>query len=134
MMRRTDWPVLHDSIRPAGPPDRCFYCEARLGDQHKADCPMRQRTVVIRAAVVYTIAVPEHWDAGMIDFSRNEGSACAGQLVYELCDVHATDQEPDEPDTGRRNCLCGQVKFRYLREATPEDEERDGVRVADCET
>ncbi len=27
-----------DGIRPAGKPDQCFYCQQKVGSEHKKDC------------------------------------------------------------------------------------------------
>lgn len=101
--------------RPAGPPDRCFYCDGPVGAQHARDCVMRQRTVVVRMTVEYVVEVPENLPPDMIEFMRNEGSWCATNALDEL-------QPNEEEDPEGNCCLCHTTAFEYVREATPEDE------------
>lgn len=98
--------------RPAGRPDRCFYCGQMVGREHKLDCVMRERTVVIEVTLQVPIAVPESWDAGAIEFRYGDSSWCADNLIDLL-----------ENCTGK-HCLCGYFESRFLREATAGDEQR----------
>lgn len=99
-------PVIEDSIyvteengpRPAGRPDRCFYCGHALGDRHKDDCVCVVRHVRIRLTVEYNVEVPADWDEGMILFHRNEGTWCASNFIDEL-----DKRFGDESDA----CMCG---------------------------
>jgi len=118
-MKRTNWPVEHDGIRPAGKPDECFYCHEKLGGTHKPDCVIRQRTVVVRMTVDYVIDVPEHWTEDNIQFHRNEGSWCSDNALSEL-----------EQLSGRAGCLCSFMEFSYLREGTEKDEEKNQFFVS----
>lgn len=105
--------------RPAGSEHECFYCQARLGQPHKADCVMRMRTVLVRWTVEYVVAVPESWDQGAIEFHRTEGSRCQSNNVGELQDIL------DNPNIV--GCLCyGESRTQFVREATDYDEERYG--------
>ena len=97
--------------RPAGKPDRCFYCSQPLGSQHAPKCVCRERTVVVRAVIEYVIEVPESWTAEQIEFQRNDGSWCATNLIGELREIH---------EAGA--CLCPITSFEYLREATAEED------------
>jgi hypothetical protein len=102
--------------RPAGPPDECFYCLQPVGERHKGDCIIRERTVVLRMTVELVVRVPEEWDHDMIEFHRNESSWCSGNVVSEL---------------KRKECLCRETKFQYLREATQEEDEEWGLTHLD---
>jgi len=69
---------------------------------------MRDRTVVVKMEVEIVVRVPESWDVGLIEFQRNEGSWCSNNVIQEL---------------KRKDCLCNNTLFTYVREATEEDEE-----------
>lgn len=110
-MKRTDWTVGEYGIRPAGDPDKCFYCQEPLGGQHKEDCPIRCRTVVVEMTMNFVFEEPEFNDEEKINFRYNQGTWCASNIIDEI--------ERIEKDNG---CLCRFTKFRYVREATTEDE------------
>ena len=116
-MTRDEWQVKEFGIRPAGSPDHCFYCGEPRGGTHKADCVIRERTVVVKLTIEYTITVPEHWTPEDIEFHRNESSWCTSNALPEL-------EKLDE-----NGCLCHGSSFEYVREATLEDEKQDGVFV-----
>jgi len=73
-VKRKDWTVGDHSIRPAGPTDRCTYCNTPVGMQHSKECVIRQRTVVVEVRTRMTISVPENWSPENIEFHRNESS------------------------------------------------------------
>lgn len=114
-MRRENWKVIEGDNRPAGAPDRCFYCGVPHGGQHKEGCVIRTRTVVVRATFEYTVDVPEDWDQEMIEFQRNEGSWCADNGIGELNDLS---ERLDKAGA----CACAAISYEYVREATEEDE------------
>lgn len=101
--------------RPAGRPDQCFYCKSSIGTEHMPDCVCRLRTVVVEAIITYTIDVPEQWSAHDIEYQRNDGSWCANGMLGELEKICS-----DDPENPR--CLCEVAKFKYVREATADDE------------
>jgi hypothetical protein len=109
--------VKQEDIRLAGPQDKCLYCGSKIGELHKIDCVMRNKTVVIRATIDYVIEVPEFWDKDNIEFHRNGSSWCASNFVSEL--------EELDKNVG---CLCSFVDFEYVREATEDDEENCGYK------
>ena len=122
-MKRDSWPVTRTlGPRPAGSPVHCFYCREPVGAEHKPECVMRTRTVVVRYSVEMVIRVPEDWDQGNIEFHRNEGSWCANNFIDEVSNLK-----------DRVNCVCPFVSAEYLREATAEDEEQQALRVADMD-
>ena len=123
-MKRNNWEVTEDSIRPAGEIDRCFYCRENVGAQHKTDCPIRSRTVLAKVSFEVLLEVPEFWDKGNIEFFYSgEGSHCASNILDIL-------GEQDE----RTGCLCGVVETEYIREATQEDEQEFKMYVKDFES
>ncbi len=112
-MRVVGWPVTKESgPRPAGAPDRCFYCAMPIGEQHTRECAIRSRSVVVRVTVDYVVSVPEDWTAGQIEFHRNESSWCASNMVAELENA---------------GCICGLAKSKYLREASEEETAAAGI-------
>ena len=120
-MLRNDWPVGDYGIRPNGDPNKCFYCDAERGTQHRMRCVIRDRTVVIRTIVEHTITVPENWERSIIEFT--EGSSCSDNKITDLRDlVRRLDQA--------EGCTCGMLSIEYVREATSEDEEQSALYIA----
>jgi hypothetical protein len=122
-MKRDNWKVDEYSIRPAGDPNKCFYCDTPRGGEHKADCVIRSRTVVVKMTAQYVVQVPEYWDADQIEFHRNEGSWCASNGIAEL-----------EQMEGRVGCLCGSIEYAYVREASAQDQLDNKLFVEDCQS
>lgn len=121
-MKRHTWKVDTHSTRPAGKPDECFYCKAKIGDDHKQGCVIRSRTVMVRVSFDLIREVPEDWDQTMIEFHMNESSSCKDNLIDEI-----------EKQAGRIGCSCGFGNGEFLREATAEDEEEYKRKIADAE-
>jgi hypothetical protein len=122
-VKREDWTVGEEGVRPAGKPDECFYCHSKVGDQHAAECVIRKRTVVVEMTIKYVIDVPEAWDESNIEFHRNESSWCANNARQELLELF------DYVDKAGGSCLCDRVQYKYVREATENDEKDCGVLV-----
>lgn len=114
-MTRTNWTVGEYSTRPNGKDCECFYCHAKVGEQHKEDCVIRSRTVNIDFTVHIVMDVPESWDEDQINWHYNEGTWCASNLLSILEDREDTDM-----------CLCDITEAKYVGEATEEDEKRFG--------
>lgn len=106
--------TLDNGPRPAGKPDRCFYCNQCIGELHTETCVLRNRTVVVRAVVEYVVRVPSSWSVEDILFHRNDSSWCKSNLISELERIDGS------------VCLCGSVLFEFVREATVEDELAQG--------
>ena len=104
-----------DDARPAGKPDRCFYCQRPFGEGHGPDCVIPQRTVVLKYTVTLVQSVPAHWTPHDIEFHRNDGSWCANNLLGDL------DHQVEED-----HCLCNQVNVEFVSEATAENEAEMG--------
>ena len=123
-MTRSDWTVTESSTRPAGKSDRCFYCGRLLGEQHKENCVIRSKTVVVDFMVRTVLTVPEHWDNEQVNFHYNDGTWCSDNLINEL---------------SRRSenvrCLCDITEAIYIRGASEKDEEDYGLTfVKECES
>ena len=114
-MTRKDWTVGKYGVRPAGKPDECFYCGAKVGEQHKPNCVIRKKTIVTRMTIDFVDSVPENWDKDVIDFHYNDSSWCASNILNRL------------EERSNFHCLCDVASFEYLRDATEEDEENWGV-------
>lgn len=111
-MKIKNWIVEDSDARPAGAPGECFYCRQPVGHEHKKGCVVRTRTVVMEVTITLVREVPEDWDTELIEFTWNEGSWCASNIVDDLAKIAENDDR----------CLCGQFAARYVREATSEDE------------
>lgn len=123
-MKRNNWTVGEYSIRPAGKNDECFYCHAKIGEQHKDGCVIRERTVNVDFTVRVVMSVPESWDEDQINWHYNKGTWCASNLLAALANREDSDR-----------CLCGITEAKYIGEATEEDEERFGTcRVDELES
>ncbi len=105
--------------KPAGRPDRCFYCHRMVGQDHTDDCVMYERTVVLRATIEYVVRVPKHWDVHQIEFYRNEGSWCGSNGIDELERIK---QKRDEKGA----CMCSMVSYEYVDEADTDTEDPGG--------
>ena len=116
-MKRGNWPVEDYGIRPAGKPTECFYCHEPKGGVHKPDCVIRQRKVVVRLEMELVVTKPESFAPDLIEFGFNESSSCQSNIIDRL-------RELDERLDTAGECPCELIEVKYLREATPKDEER----------
>lgn len=117
------WPRVienDDGIRPAGLPDRCFFCEQKIGNFHKTSCVTIQRAVeydvLIRNQVVgkWSTTEPYSWNKEHCEQHRNLGTWCKDNAVdsIEWTSEQAkleVDSLPDE------QCTCGLLEFRVSR-------------------
>lgn len=75
-------------IRPAGPPDACFYCGRSVGDMHGAECVTLRTTLRttrrVRLTVEYDIEAPACWSPEQIASHRNGSSWCRSNAIAEL--------------------------------------------------
>ena len=126
-VRRENWTVGDDAIRPMGSRHHCFYCGEPRGGEHREGCTIRSRTVVVEIKVELVVSVPEDWDEHLIEFWMNDGSRCASGIID---DIAAMDERLD----GDHECPCNFVAGRYLREATPEDEAGQKFFIANEES
>ncbi len=125
MNKPAEWPLVapnDDGIRPAGPPDECFYCRGKVGQPHARDCVVVTKTVRVRYSVELELTVPHHWKKEDLEFHRNEGSWCANNALDEL----------HERFDGDGQCMCGAFTCEYLSDAdvTPRRELREPDRGA----
>lgn len=101
-----DMPIVlsdDDGIRPAGKQDRCFYCNNKIGEQHKYNCVILRKKVKLRYCFDIEVEMPWYWDKELILFNRNDGSWCASNAIEEL--------EKLSNDIG---CLCSIFKAEFI--------------------
>jgi len=110
-MKRDNFPVTQEAVRPVGEPDKCYLCGVPLEEQHKQGCVFRERTVIIELKCNLLVSVPEDWDAQMVEFHFNESSYCTSNLIGEL-------QLLDK----RTGCICPFSEVSFISEASREDE------------
>lgn len=115
--------TLTHGPRPAGPPDRCFYCREPVGGAHAPQCVLRLKTVVVRYSYEIVLDVPEHWKAGDLEYNRNMGSWCADNGVDDLRALVER--------LGDTACTCDCFTATYVRDATAEDEAAQHVTAKD---
>lgn len=102
--------------RPAGKPNRCFYCHKPLGDEHSLKCVLRQRTVVLDFTIRTVISVPQSWTKEDIEFRYGQSTWCTSNL-FEALDKY-------------QGCLCSRTSSTFIAEATEQDEQIYGL--IDC--
>jgi len=106
-----EWPVVtpdDDGIRPAGEPDACFYCQAKVGDPHGQDCVCVVKKVRLRYVFEADVTTPHHWDEQHILYHRNDGSWCADNALDDL-------EKAGEAD----GCLCSSFKCEFVEVVDP---------------
>lgn len=98
-------------IRPAGGPEACFYCAARVGSIHGPECVTIVREVVYGVFCTTTgnrlgtwrTTEPAHWSREDGQQHKNESSWCADNV---------RDEEYDGDPFPGPDCACGWVEFR----------------------
>lgn len=123
-MKRDNWIVTKSSERPAGNKGECFYCNNKIGQEHKKDCVIRSRTVVVDFTVRMVVEMPECFNEYDIEFKFNESTWCANNLIQIM--------EHAQENSG--SCLCNFVNASFFREATETDESSQGLSVTKLES
>ncbi|HYE20102.1 MAG TPA: hypothetical protein VEA69_16760 [Tepidisphaeraceae bacterium] len=106
------WPLVlpnDDGIRPAGPPDECFYCRQKVGTPHGPTCVCVTRRVKVRYTFEIEIDVPHHWDDDHVHFHRNESSWCATNGLDDVTNFVDRQQ-------GANGCVCPWFKCEVVEE------------------
>ena len=116
-MKRVDWTVGEYSVRPAGNSDECFYCHAKVGEQHKEDCVIRCRTVNVDFTIHAVMRVPESWNENDINFKFNDSSWCVSNVIEDIV----------RREEILNKCPCFITEAKYIGEATEEDEKTYGL-------
>ena len=69
------WPLVDpkdNGIRPAGKAGECFYCNRKVGEEHKRDCVTIQKKVRVQFTVEVIAEAPHSWPDEMIADHQNE--------------------------------------------------------------
>lgn len=106
-----------DGIRPAGPPDTCFYCHRKVGEHHQFNCVTVSKRVRVRYSYELEIDIPWFWEADNFEFHRNDGSWCADNSFNEL-------NAQSEIIEASGECWCNrfQAEFIEVVDDTPRKE------------
>lgn len=110
-----------NGIRPAGPPDACFYCRRKIGERHEEDCA----TVTAKGTYIVKLngeeigswicEEPRSWDKDQRYFHKNLGTLCRNNIRhFGMLNLTKGDLPPEEVD----DCLCAAVELIPL---TPEE-------------
>lgn len=110
------WIVKPDDVRPARQDGTCFYCRMPIGKEHKRDCVIPTKTVVVDFTIRLVREVPDFWDGDRVEFHANDSSWCSSNIVSEIESIDTEDR-----------CLCDRTTAKFIRDATIEDEERYGI-------
>lgn len=128
-VRSKDWPLVlddDDGIRPAGPPDECFYCRAKVGFPHGRECVVVTKLVrydVYSAATdarVGSLAQYEPYshDVELCLFMLNDGSSCTDNVVPDIEWTDGATKDRILALTKEREeygCICGELYFSFDR-------------------
>lgn len=98
-----------NGIRPAGPDNACFYCSSVLGEEHKLDCVIVEKTVEIEYTTIIPVQVPHSLNESDINFRYNESAWC-GDNLSDLIEEAAEKAEKENMP-----CLCFVTKAKYIR-------------------
>lgn len=136
-MTRSDWPLVLSNdtgLRPIMP-GVCFYCRRSIGEPHGLECVCVTKRVELQVTVgspilfegVWPLDVPHSWGPATIEFHRNQGTWCADNFFDHVAEVRWNTGSPAEVNAalevlrltarreGRRGCLCGSVRFAFVR-------------------
>ncbi len=96
-----------DGIRPGGSPDRCCYCQSKVGAPHGDECVVVTKTVRVVYSFTLDIQVPHHWQQDDVESHRNESSSCANDAIVEVAEFF--DGSDDE-----NPCACHSFECEYV--------------------
>lgn len=98
--------------RPAGAPDKCFYCGRSLDEEHEEDCVLRQRTVRLRVTFDIIKVVPEGWNKEAIE---NQFGGKWSYCMHNIAEIIG--------DGASNGCMCDwHISTELVEEASEEDE------------
>lgn len=101
-----EWPLVveNDTGLRKQRPGECFYCNQKIGQEHKRDCVRIDRLVKIRLSFEMTIQEAYCFDRDNIEFKYNgEGSHCSDNWAREV--IKAFREYKKE-----KGCSCGFFK------------------------
>ncbi len=144
----SEWPMVapnDDGIRPAGAPDECLYCRAKVGQPHGRECVIVTKRIEMRVRAAFADGSEAHglwqldepyaWDVDMSEFHKNESSWCAGNLLafdsvtWSDPDAHTKLSKLHDDD---ESCLCNELTFEFAR--VVDDTPQRKLRTTDPQT
>jgi len=99
--------VTPRAARPNGSQDHCFYCNQKVGSDHKADCVMIDRKVRVSVTLEIDTWLPASYDAEVADFYFFESSWCADRIVNDITDYVASKNAAGD-------CICEDFDLEFL--------------------
>lgn len=106
------WIVGPEHEMPARRDGTCFWCQTIIGMEHRPDCVVRKRTVIVELKFTVVKEVPEDWTKQDIEFHMNDSSWCASNAISAL----------ERKYGGMSPCACNVFEGTYLGEAQEQDE------------
>ena len=94
-----------DGIRPAGNPDKCFYCQQKVGTPHKQECVAVHKKIKAKYTFEIEVEIPFHWSPQDFEFHRNESSWCANNAVRDINELIKNEDAP---------CLCDKFEAEWI--------------------
>lgn len=109
----TGWPMVvpqDNGLRPAGDPDKCFYCGQSIGQPHRRRCVVVEKKIKVQYIIEDEIMVPHFWTAEDFEAHRNYGFWCADNAMDAI-----------KAKIAKADCACGilRVKFASVVDPTP---------------
>lgn len=119
----TPVPNVHrkdDGIRPAGPPDQCFYCHAKVGNPHAQNCVAVKKVVRMRFVVEIDTEQPFSWTNEHIEeFEKHEGYCLQNLHLAPVISCHVVRViDPGPTITVRPDTMTHRGQHRGPRVAT----------------
>ena len=140
LVSHSEWPVVienDDGIRPAGLPDRCFYCHARIGEPHGEQCTVVTKLTEYNVHVgkeayddlsgeiigTFVSVDPYWWEEGNAEFHKNGSTWCAGNaddLIKWLDTPKSKEwQKKIEELDYEHSCSCHLLAFSVKKDVHP---------------
>ena len=88
-----------DGITEDGPPDACYYCERKVGEEHARDCITIRKTVVVRYSFEIPVTVPHSDDQELVKLDRTHPPRSPSLALQVLAGAIDGD-----------GCLCGEFQ------------------------
>lgn len=109
----------------------CVYCRQEIGREHKTDCVLRKKTVLVKVTFEMPVVVPEFWTPHQVEFHWNGSSSCCNNLIDDMQEIFKQpDQEIDGHKTPVGACLCDSAfEAEFVREMDTDDENHWNFRL-----
>lgn len=124
------WPKViigDDGIRPKRPPDECFYCHQKVGQEHGRECAVIRKRVQYDVLYdnevigTYTTEVPCFWTKQDAEFHKNDSSWCAGNSFHNIqwAKTPTARKIRRQIRTGEFGCGCNSLTFIQTKVVHP---------------